>query len=126
METVSLKQQKLSTEIQKLAVNYQYVDLSTSLKQDQISPSDKPLILDFGTTLPSEINRLLAINYPLLKSFTIFDIIAATVYYPTKLIGKECMMKKGIHSKLILWENVDLVNKKQTQLTSIVEIEGNK
>ena len=123
MEPISLKQQIPLTEIQNRSTNYHYIDLSTSLLQDQISPSDKPLILDFGTTNPSEINCLLALYYPLLKSFTIFDIIAATVYYPAKLMGIEYIIKKGIQSKLILWKDVDLVNKKQTEITSIVEIE---
>lgn len=124
MEAVSLKQHILSTDTQKLSANYLYIDLSTSLLQDQIFPSEKQLILDFGTTIPSEINRLLALNYPLLKFFTIFDIIAATVYYPAKFMGIECLLKKGIHSKLILWKDVDLVNKMQTEITSIMEIEA--
>jgi hypothetical protein len=123
MEPISIKQQIPSTEIKKRSANYQYIDLSTSLLQDQISPTDKPLIIDFGTTNPSEINRLLGLYYPLLKNFTIFDIIASTVYYPAKFIGTECILKKGIHSKLSLWKGVDLVNKKMTEITNIVKIE---
>jgi hypothetical protein len=124
MELVSIKEQISTTAIPTLMANYRYIDLSSTLLTENIFPSNKPLILDFGTTVPFEINRLLALNYPRLKSFTIFDIIAATVYYPAKLMGIQCLLKKGLHSKLILWKSIDLVNKKQTEITSIVEIEA--
>ena len=124
MELVSIKQQVSTSAIPTLMANYRYIDLSSMLLTENILPSNKPLILDFGTTAPFEINRLLALNYPRLKSFNIFDIIAATVYYPAKLLGIQCLMKEGLQAKLILWKNVDLVNKKQTEITNIMEIEA--
>jgi hypothetical protein len=119
---VSLKQQISPTNIPDLVAGYQYIDLSTRPLRDVIHPSPMPLILDFGTSVPEELNPLLQFYFPLLKQFTMFEIIAATVYYPALLMGLECSLKVGISNALILWKGVDLVNKKQTQTTAIVEI----
>ena len=122
MGVVSIKQQMVSTQGANLVANYQYVDLSSSPLSSIITPSNVPLVLDFGTTDIAEINPLLRLYYPLLSAFPIFDIIAACVYYPAQLLGRKCELEVGIATELNLWQGVDLVNKKLTEHTSVLKI----
>ena len=122
MPVVSLKQHISSITVAGLVANYQYFDLTTTPLLGLITPSNKPLVLDFGTTDRTDFNRLLQLSYPLLRAFSIFEIIAACVYYPALLMGLHCSMEEGVSTELILWQGVDLVNKKLTQTTAILEI----
>ena len=119
MGVVSIKQQIVSTEIAELVANYQYVDLSSPLLSLPFTPSNDPLILDFGTTESGEINSLLQLYYPQLKAYSIFEIIAACVYYPALLLGRQCQLDVGVATELHLWQGVDLVNKQLTEQAAI-------
>src|SRR5665647_775740 len=79
-EIISTKKTKSPEEIAQLAVDYNYIDVSNQLSTHSVKPNDKLLLIDFGTSLPVEINRQLAYLIPALSAFSIFDIIAACTY----------------------------------------------
>ena len=110
-----------ATETNNLLAQYQYIDVSESIPT-KIDVSDKPLLLDFGTNLAEEINKQLKLLTPALLPFSIFEIIAACTYYPKLGLGKEAALLPNTTTQLILWEGVDLVNKRIKGNTKIREI----
>lgn len=111
-EIVSVKQNIHGEHILNSLKEYQYYDLSEIHTTFDISKKDKPLLLDFGTNSPDTINAILPYLTQALDSYTIFEIIAACTYYPALLLGRQPGLIENSKAKVILWENVDLVQKK--------------
>jgi hypothetical protein len=121
-EIVSLKQSGATHLSEKLMVDYQYIDISEEIPTKEIAPGSKPLILDFGTDSPLQINESLAQLAPLLSTFSVFEIIAACTYYPALALNKTGELCENRTTQLLLWQNVDLVNKRITLQTRIRKI----
>ena len=121
-EILSLSQKYTQHEIEKLACDYQYIDVSKMLQRTEITPNNKPLLIDFGTNSFVEINLQLKKHSTSFQKFSIFEIIAACVYYPAKLLGTPEFLTENYQSPVLLWKNVDLVNKKITTDTYIREM----
>ena len=119
---VSLKQNISGESISKLINGYQYIDFSEHLFTLDIKLNDKPLIIDLGTDLPDKINNLLPRLSFGMPSLSVFEIIAACTFYPALLIGRPPGLIEDQCPNLILWENVDLINKKITVNTRIREM----
>jgi len=118
-EIISVKQE-VST-FDDLVSAYNYIDLSNGIPTE-ISVSEKPLLLDFGTHSILKINQLLAGLIPVIAAFSMFEIIAACCYFPALVLGRTASLSINRSTRLLLWENSDLVNKKITKLTRIREI----
>ena len=121
-EIVSLKESTSNNITDRLIENYHYIDITKEPTTQTISINPKPLLLDFGTSSPLKINHLLTQLTPILTNYSIFEIIAACTFYPslaTNLIGE---LSENRTTKLLLWENVDLVKKMITEKTSVREI----
>ena len=108
-EIVSLKQ-NAGSHISGLLKGFNYLDFSARLPTYVIKQTDKPLIIDFGTNSPEIINNLLSQFAPILKEFSIIEIIAACTYYPLVVLGRSAGLKESFCTGLILWEKVDLSN----------------
>jgi hypothetical protein len=121
-EIISLKQSGAIHLSEKLIDDYQYIDISEKLPAQEITPVSKPLILDFGTDSLVQINNRLVQLAPMLNSFSIFEIIGACTFYPALALNKSGELCKNRTTRLLLWENADLPNKKITMLTGIREM----
>jgi hypothetical protein len=121
-EIISLKENILQEELTKIIENYQYIDFSTENKLEIILPTNKSLLIDFGTILNNEINAKIASHAFALQHFSIFEIIAACTYFPSIVLGLPASLTPTRCSQLLLWENVDLINKKVTKHTKIRKI----
>lgn len=121
-EIISLKQSGADSLSETLMADYQYLDISVELPTQEITPGTKPLLLDFGPNSVLQINKLLAQLAPVLSSFSIFEIIAACTFYPALALNTTGELCKSRNTRLLLWENVDLVNKRITLQTRIREI----
>lgn len=116
---VSLKQNLLSINSTQLLENYNYIDCLLIDNTQPIIPTDKPLLLDFGSEIPDAINKFLPNIASVLSHFSVFEIIAACTYYPSLFLKQPVLLENGRSGKLQLWENVDLPNKKLTEYTRI-------
>jgi hypothetical protein len=121
-EIVSLKQSGATLLSEKVMDDYQYIDISEEIPTKEIASGSKPLILDFGTDSFLQINESLAQLAPLLSTFSVFEIIAACTYYPALALNKTGELCENRTTQLLLWENVDLVNKRITLQTRIRKI----
>ena len=119
---VSLKQNISGESISKLINGYQYFDFSEHLFTLDIKLTDKPLIIDLGTDIPDKINKLLPRLTFGMPTLSVFEIIAACTFYPALLIGRSPGLIEDQYTNLILWENVDLINKKIKVNTRIREM----
>ena len=116
---VSLKLNIAVESLSDLITGYQYFDFSESHSTFDVLLTDKPLILDFGTSIPDKINALLPRLAQELPYLSVFDIIAASTFYPSLLTGQTSGLKEKQHTDLILWENVNLTEKRLTANTRI-------
>jgi hypothetical protein len=91
-EIISVKEQ--ASDLDKLILAYNYVDLSTGIPTE-IKSCEKPLLLDFGTHSIQKINQLLAGVTPALAPFSIFEIIAACCYFPALVVGKVASLDRN-------------------------------
>jgi len=119
---VSVKQNSSPVDILRRVADYQYIDVSDILPLEEIKPNKRPLILDFGNNTPQEINDRLASLAPALQAFTIYELIAACTYYPAKLFGIPAGLAENLCTDIMLWEGLDLVNKRITNHTSVREL----
>jgi len=119
---VSLKENKFPGTVDQLLADYLYIDISTQLPVEKIRPNGKPLLLDFGTSSPDKINSQLEALAPALTTFSVFDIIAAGVYYPLILLGLQAELTVKCCTSVLIWENVDLVHMCITGKTRIRRI----
>lgn len=94
--------------------DYNYIDLSANNQNKKILKDSKPLILDFGGAGATEISQQLQLWTDKLSDFSVFEIIAACTYYPAVVLGLNARLEIGVQSQLILWQQVDLVNKRIT------------
>lgn len=118
-EIVSIKQ-SLTEEINvQLKADYQYLDLSVAIPVENIIPSGKPLILDFGSNNTDEINWKFSVLASILVDFSIVDIIAAVTYYPAIIAGKTNAIQVNNSIRLLLWENIDFSNNRLMEKTRI-------
>lgn len=119
---VSVKQNSPVKDRSNLLKNYQYYDFSESLPSFEIKQTNKPLIMDIGTNSPDKINKLLPRLFQVLTDFSIFDIIAACTYYPSLLLGKKAGLAVNHRTPILLWENINLTEKKLSDITFVREI----
>lgn len=116
---ISLKENVSGNELITLAAAYNYVDLSAENPLIPEINDLKPLVLDFGTSTLTDVNRILSSNVELLSAFPAFDIIAACTYYPAIILNKSAEIMTGAFINLLLWQHVDLINKKITEKTAV-------
>jgi hypothetical protein len=121
-EIVSLKQSVDISQISDRLKDYQYLDLSGNIPSGEIERTDKPLVIDIGTTSADKINLLLPHLVQALSAYSIFEIIAASTYYPALLLDRTAGLAVGRNTRLLLWEDVDLIKKKLTSDTLIREM----
>jgi len=121
-EIVSVKQNLPAKDRSNLSKKYQYYDFSESLPSFEIKQTNKPLIMDTGANSPDKVNILLPHLFRALTDFSIFDIIAAFTYYPSLLLGERAGLTENYSTRLLLWENVDLAEKKLSNNTFVREI----
>ena len=119
---VSLKENISTEKIAGLLFDYNYQDISEIIFENKIRSTEKPLVLDFGTTILSEINTKFKLLADDLTDFSLFEIIAACVYFPAKILGDSETLTVGRQVQLLLWEGTDLVNKCLTATTSLRKI----
>jgi len=118
-EIVSVKQHICKEDTYSLLQNYQYLDISENISISDIVPTSKPLIIDFGTNLPKEINKLIPLLVSVFTELSIFDIIAACTYFPNIILERTAELTENSFAQIVLWENTDLIEKKLTFNTSV-------
>ena len=117
---VSLKLKLNENQLIAIREKYNYVDFS--IKDSIVDlTSNKLLLIDFGTENLLEINNIFQrVSY--LSDFPLIDFIAACVYYPALLSGRIAVPDLNVQTELLLWEQVDLVNKFMKPETRIHKI----
>ncbi|MDP4239084.1 MAG: hypothetical protein Q8904_06380 [Bacteroidota bacterium] len=121
-EIVSVKQSADISQISNLLMDYRFLDLSESIPPGEIGRTDKPLVIDIGTTSADKFNPLLPHLALALSAYSIFEIIAACTYYPALLLGRTAGLAVGRRSRLLLWEHADLIKKELTPDTRVREM----
>ena len=116
-EITSLKQHLSVSQITELSNNYNYIDISTANAIDV--DNKKQLLIDFGTNNPEIINQILKNKAHLICGFDAFQFIAASCYYPIEILKTEVQLQLSHKPRLLLWQGLDLVNKKITTHSSI-------
>jgi len=116
---VSLKQHFPTLNIAQILESYNYIDLSSISDGSSIFPQEKPLLLDFNSNAPGNINQILPQFASTLANFSLFEIIAACTYFPILFLEQPANLEVNHIGKLLLWEGVDLPNKKITQHTRV-------
>ena len=119
-EIVSLKQNVSNEDLTYKIKDYNYVDISIGVPD--IKRTDKPLLLDFGIDSFDEINSRLSACAAALADVSMFDLIAACVFYPALVIQRNADLAVGRQSELLLWENSDLLNKRFTPAVRVRKI----
>jgi len=119
-EILSLKQKITNEELSNQTQNYNYIDLSIGVSD--IILTDKPLIIDFGTDSTEEINKQLIKLAAVFADISIYELIAACVYYPAIVLQRKADLAVGRQTELILWENTDLPNKRFTPAVRVRKI----
>ncbi|HLP04344.1 MAG TPA: hypothetical protein VK152_02840 [Paludibacter sp.] len=117
-EIISLKQ-NTGADSGYLAEHYNYIDLAPGNIPAIGMKDAKPAVFDFGTNSPDEINRILRRVAPQLAGFNIFEIIAGCTFYPAAIAGKTAGITINSAANLLLWQNIDLINKKITEKTAV-------
>ena len=120
-EMVSLKQHVACGQIAELTAGYCYIDSSEENFSDKIINHLNPIILDFGGLTLNEINRKLVEIAQRYSQISVFDIITGCVYHPALVLGYKAELIQQRQTKLLLWQNVDLLNKILTVATNIRE-----
>lgn len=117
IRSVKKQYSNYSTELK----DYHYLDFSEELNA-VIVPNEKPLLIDFGTESTEIFNMRLLKALPKLSAFSAYEIIAACTYYPALFTGETGSLSVNGKHQLIIWEGLDLVNKRVTNRTQIKEI----
>ena len=120
-EIVSIRHQIPAENISEIVKEYNYIDISSNVFSLKLT-SEKPLILDFGTNSIEEINSKLSKLAFEFSDIPVFDLIAACVYYPAVLIGKVAELRINKQTELVLWENINLPEKRLTSKSRILKI----
>ena len=122
-EVISLKEHTKFENPERIIKDYDYYDFSEVVPTTAIQRSNKSLLLDFGTNNCHAITEKLHLLTTFLCDYSVFEIIAACTYFPALVLKKQAELTAPICTKIILWENIDLIGKKITQHSSIREIE---
>jgi len=125
-EIVSVKQQIPADRLSEAIKDYHYLEFSEHTPLTVINRSEKPLIIDFETESTDKINSLLPYLARAFSAFSLFEIIAACTFYPSILLGRSAELSVNQTTRLMLWENADLVFKRLTVDTFIQEMSGSK
>ena len=121
LEVVSLMKNLTELQLVEIRKEYNYVDFTVENAEINLG-TEKPLVIDFGTEKSEEINRTLLQVSHICAEISLFDFIAACVYFPALILRRTAVLELTKPAKLILWEQVDLLNKKlktNTQLRVI-------
>jgi len=121
-EIISIKQHTKPENIANLVNEFHYLDLSHDNFEIEMPEDSKRLLVDFGTNTIAEINRKLLKLISTNIRFSIFEFIAACVYYPALLIEQNPELQENKKSKLLLWENVDFVKMEFSVHSKILEL----
>ena len=116
---LSLKESLGKENINQFINNFQYLDLSEKLISEQIKPSDKPLLIDFGTKNIETANSKLKKVSTFLYGFSTLEIIAACTYLPNKIVGDYSTPDLNNVCSFILWENIDFRSMRISKKTHI-------
>jgi hypothetical protein len=99
---------------------YNYIVVSNDSLLPEKLQSDLPLILDFGSS------DLRLISKQLVKcarwNLSLREFINACIFNPAKVLNINADIHTGVNVNLIHWQNVDVVSKKLTTLTKLVEL----
>lgn len=111
---VSLKMHLSAAEIKEKCVGYKYVDLTEAFDVIDWQNETEKYIFDAGTQDVSELNLLFRKILPALPAFSLNQFVAGFVYFPSVLLGNDSELTLYTKTDLVLWQNVDLPNKKTT------------
>ncbi len=120
-EIISLKQHLPIERITDQLKDYQYLDLSTHNLSGFVR-SEKALIIDTGSDSIEMINSQLSRLADVLSGYSIYEVIAACTYYPALLLEIPGELSVNRITRLLLWDNVDLLNKKLNIDSYVLEI----
>ena len=118
---VSIKLNVTEEQFAEIRDKYNYIDFSSENPIIDFSLK-KQLLIDFGTEDTQKINRMFPKALESFAGFPVYDFIAACVYYPALITGRNSVIELNKRVELILWEQVDLVGKQLKPVTCIREI----
>lgn len=106
---VSLKSVLSNNQIDELRSSYNYIDLSID---NNTVFSNKPMIIDFGTNNDHRlINKILTEKHVLLQPINLYEFITGCTYTPSLILKTNHQLRVSGQPELILWQNLNLVNK---------------
>ncbi len=114
----SLKNNLSADKLKECVKEYNYVDLSVESPVIKKIKA-KPLILDFSSDSTEIAAKKIKKLSSLLDAFSTFEIIAGCVYYPAVLSGIQNTLTVNNTTRILLWENTNLVEKKLTSESSV-------
>lgn len=117
---VSLAERLSARELDKIQERYNYIDLTSPLPN--AVNTENPLLLDFRSSSLQEINNLIKKSVHFLSQFSIYDLIAGSVYFPMVEQGSDSGLVPQMKTDLIVWQGIDWENKKVTENTRIIQV----
>lgn len=87
--------------------NYFYLNLSDLPPLPDVAIKDKPLLLDPVSFSLTEVNAVLNQHHRFFSQYTVFEIIAALVYYPLQAVGEKPGLILHQSVTLLLWQGID-------------------
>ena len=122
-EILSVKQNTTSNVIDSIAENYKYVDLSLFDLKSHIELESKELILDFGTSNVSDINKILHNVVPYLHISTT-ELVAACVFRPSFFLGINSKFDVSTKCKTLLWQHSNLIENTFDSSINILDLDS--
>jgi hypothetical protein len=95
---------------EKFVSKFQHIDLS-NLAKNTGNSCEKQMVIDFGTEKPTEIVNILLSNLEFLESISIFELLAASIYFPRMAAGIDAEPMIERDESVILWTGINLVDK---------------
>ncbi|MBP1637289.1 MAG: hypothetical protein H6Q18_78 [Bacteroidetes bacterium] len=99
---------------------YNYIVVSNDSSLPDNLPSGLPLILDFGSSDVRLISKYLAKCAG--WNLSLSEFFNACIFNPAKVLNINADIRTGVKVNLIHWQNVDVVSKKLTTFTKLVEL----
>lgn len=118
---VSVKLNVTENQLQEIKDKYNYTDFSSENPTIDFSIR-KQLLIDFGTEDTQKINRMFPAVLESFSGFQVYDFIAACVCFPALITGRNSVIELNKPVKLMLWEQVNLVEKLLKPETGIRDI----
>ncbi len=114
---VSLRNELSDNELNKIKIAYNYFDFSELIhfKLD----TKKPLLIDFSTSDSTTINQLISKHYKLFIEIDIFEILSACCFLPLQILNRPELIELNHKPQLVLWNNLNLIDKKITSITTV-------